>query len=186
MLILIDQDGVLADFETGFHTAWHAGGHAYPALPIDDRRSFYVRDDYPAHLRKTVEAIYMAPGFYRALPAITGAVDAVIELLKMGHDVRICTSPLNHYRHCLPEKYEWVDHHLGPEFVKRLIVTKDKTVVHGDVLVDDKPEVTGTQKPDWCHVVYDQPYNRHVNGARMSWANWQEVLLNSSAPGQRG
>ena len=77
-------------------------------------------------LRETVDEIYTSPGFFRELRPIAGALDAV----------RICTSPLNQYRNCVPEKHEWVERHLGAEFVGRMIVTKDKTLVHGDVLVD--------------------------------------------------
>ena len=78
-------------------------------------------------LRETVDEIYTSPGFFRELRPIAGALDAV----------RICTSPLNQYRNCVPEKHEWVERHLGAEFVGRMIVTKDKTLVHGDVLVDE-------------------------------------------------
>jgi 5'-nucleotidase len=178
MLILIDQDGVLADFDKAFHAAWEALDHPHPAVPPSERRTFYVRDDYPVHLRATVEEIYTSQSFFRNLPPIEGAIEAVRELLALGHDVRICTSPLNQYRHCVLEKYEWVEQHLGVDFVNhRMIVTKDKTLVHGDILVDDKPCVTGVRNPDWWHVVFDQPYNRHVGGARMTWATWREVLL---------
>lgn len=58
-----------------------------------------------------------------------------------------------------------------------MIVTKDKTLVHGDLLIDDKPRVTGTRSPAWQHVLYDQPYNRHVDAQRMTWSTWREVLL---------
>ncbi len=78
-------------------------------------------------LRETVDEIYTSPGFFRELRPIAGALDAV----------RICTSPLNQYRNCVPEKHEWVERHLGAEFVGRMIVTKDKTLMHGDVLVDE-------------------------------------------------
>lgn len=176
MLILIDQDGVLADFERGFYDAWNVSGNGHSALPLHERHSFYVREDYPSHLRKEVEAVYSTPGFYRDLPPIDGAIKAVNDLLSMGHDVRICTSPLNNYRYCLPEKYEWVEQHLGPDLVSRMIVTKDKTIVHGDVLVDDKPEVKGSRVPDWLHIIFDQPYNRHLQGTRISWANWRDML----------
>ncbi len=64
MLILIDQDGVLADFEHGFHAAWQANGYTHPALPIAERRTFYLRDDYPKRLQQEVESIYTAKGFY--------------------------------------------------------------------------------------------------------------------------
>lgn len=175
-LILIDQDGVLADFERGFYAAWQASGHPHPALPLEQRRSFYVRDDYPVELRAEVEAIYTAAGFYRDLPLIAGATEALTALLEQGHDVRICTSPLNQYRNCVPEKYEWIERHLGTEFVTRMIVSKDKTIVRGDVLVDDNPSVKGPCQASWRHVLFDQPYNRHAQAPRMTWASWRDVL----------
>lgn len=175
MLILIDQDGVLADFERGFHAAWKATGHE--PIPLHERQTFYVRDDFPVHLRQEVEAVYLSPGFFRELPPIEGAIDALFELLESGHDVRICTSPLNQYRHCLPEKYEWIERHLGSDFVSRIIVTKDKTLIHGDVLIDDNPKVAGLRTAHWKHIIFDQPYNRHVDGPRMTWKNWREILF---------
>jgi len=183
MLILLDQDGVLADFELAFHKAWSLSGQSNPPLSLENRRSFYVRDDYPAECRGAIEAIYTSPGFYRNLPPIPGAVDAVMELLAAGHDVRIYTSPLTAYRNCVSEKYEWVEQHFGLDFVARLIVTKDKTIVHGDILVDDKPDVTGTRSPDWRHVVFDQPYNRMSRAPRINWTDWRSVLLTSPVQG---
>jgi len=176
MLILIDQDGVLADFERAFHTAWQRAGHDFPAVALERRTSLHVRDDYPQALYGEVEAIYTAPGFYRDLPAIAGALDGMRELLEAGHDVRICTAPLNQYRNCVAEKFEWVEQHLGPGFVDRIILTKDKTVVHGDILVDDNPDIRGSRRPDWRQVLFDQPYNRHLHMPRMSWASWREAL----------
>jgi 5'-nucleotidase len=186
MLILIDQDNVLADFETGFRAAWEASGHPHPALPPHARKSFYVKQDYPAHLAPAVEAIYTAPGFFRALPPLPGALAGIAGLLEAGHDVRICTSPLQAYHHCVTEKFEWVEHHLGLEFVNRIILTRDKTLVHGDSLIDDNPRITGARAPAWRHILYDQPYNRHVPGPRMTWAgmtpdgmkldNWRDLF----------
>jgi 5'-nucleotidase len=61
--------------------------------------------------------------------------------------------------------------------VARIIVSKDKALVHGDVLVDDKPEIKGALTPAWHHVIFDQPYNRQIGGIRMTWENWRNVLL---------
>jgi 5'-nucleotidase len=96
--------------------------------------------------------------------------------------VYICTSPLHHYDNCVLEKFEWVEQHLGREFTSRLILSRDKTLVHGDVLVDDNPSVTGVRTPTWRHVVFHQNYNRTVMGPRMTWQSWREVLL-GEAPG---
>jgi 5'-nucleotidase len=177
MILLLDQDNVLADFETGFPTAWIARFPGIPPAAEADRRSFQVRDDYPSHLRCEVDAIISSPGFYRNLPVMQGAAEAVVELLQKGIDVFICTSPLSQYQNCVLEKYEWVEEHLGTEFTKRVILTRDKALVRGDILVDDKPEIRGLAAPQWRHVLYDQPYNRRCPGPRMTWSNWREALV---------
>lgn len=40
-------------------------------------------------------------------------------------------------------QYRWVEKHLGPQFVERIILTRDKTVVLGDLLIDDKDSIQG-------------------------------------------
>ena len=178
MLILVDQDGVLADFEHRLYQTWQQATptHEHPGVAPHERRHFYAKDDYPEHLRDAVQRIYTAPGFFRNLPPIDGALDALQAMLARGHDVRICTSPLTLYQNCVGEKYEWVDRHLGAEWVARMVVAKDKTLVHGHILIDDKPHVTGARTPTWQHVVYDQPYNQQAPGLRLHWGNWQEIL----------
>lgn len=176
MLILLDQDGVLADFERGFYNAWNAMPRPCPAVELAQRQSFYLREDYPASVRADIEAIYTAPGFFRELPPHEGALQGFKAMLERGHDVRICTSPLSNYRNCVAEKYEWVEQHLGLEFVTKIILTKDKTWVRGDVLIDDKPEVLGALQPVWQHLVLDQPYNRRSASTRVHWDNWADVV----------
>ncbi len=176
MFIVFDIDGVLADFDGGFIRAWRQRFPGHPPIPPAERRNFSLLDDYPADQMTMVQEIYHAKGFFRDLEEIPGAIAAVHELLAMGHDVRLCSAPLTRYVHCVPEKYEWVEQHLGADFIPRLILARDKTWVHGDVLVDDKPEVVGSRTPTWKHVLFDQPYNRHVEGPRMNWSNWKEVL----------
>lgn len=56
--------------------------------------------------------------------------------------------------------------------------------MRGDILIDDKPQITGSLQPVWTHWVYDQPYNRHLSDKRtMSWDNrqsWQGLLGKSN------
>jgi 5'-nucleotidase len=96
-----------------------------------------------------VDAVFLSRGFYRNLPPVPGAIKAVTDLLAEGFGVYICTSPLEQYQHCVLEKYEWVEEHLGSEFTTRVILTRDKTLVRGDVLIDDKPTIGGISTPQW-------------------------------------
>ncbi len=177
MLILIDQDGPLADFERGFLEHWQAQYPGEFSIPMDERREFYLREEYPSHLTAQVDAIYCAPGFYLDLPPTPGCLEALSALAELGHDVRICTSPLSRYDHCVLEKYRWVEKYFGREFTKRIIVTKDKTIVRGDILIDDNPNIAGVYQPAWEHVIFAAPYNKGVTDKRrMNWANWRDIL----------
>jgi 5'-nucleotidase len=98
-------------------------------------------------------------------------------MLDAGHDVRICTAPLSRFTNCVGEKFQWVVNHLGPSWVERIVLTKDKSLVRGDVLIDDKPEVTGSLVPSWQHLVFEAPYNTVAIGRRINWSNWQQVEL---------
>ena len=177
MIILIDQDGVLADFERGFIQAWRQRYPELTLVPYENRKSFYIREDYPPQWRDQAQALYTAPGFIRNLPPVPGAIEAFKELLALGLDLRICTSPLTQFENCVAEKYLWVEKHLGRDATNRLILTKDKTLVRGDLLIDDKPQITGAAKPVWKQILFDAPYNRHeMQSPRLDWSNWRSVL----------
>ena len=177
MLILLDQDGVLADFERAFLAAWRQRYPDIAPVEAENRKSFHLLEDYPPELRAQAEALYTAPGFISNLPPVPGAIEAYRELLALGMDVRICSSPLRQYENCVAEKYQWVERHLGRAATERLILTRDKTLVQGDLLIDDRPRVEGGARPRWRHIIYDAPYNRHETGRpRLTWSNWRNVL----------
>lgn len=176
--ILIDQDGPLADFEGYFLEKWK---ERYPDefyLPLEKRRGFYISLDYPAELKEKVLALQWEKNFILNLPPVSGGVEAVKEMVQEGHDVWICTSPLSAYENCVPEKFSWVEKYFGREFTKKIILTKDKTLIKGDYLIDDKPEITGSMKPNWEHIIFDAPYNKESPGKRLiGWSDWRKVLF---------
>jgi 5'-nucleotidase len=177
MRILIDMDNVISDFERGFLEMWR---EKYPHniwIPIGKRQTFYPTDQYPPKLKEFVEGIYLEKGFHRSLKPVDGSMEALSEMVALGQDIFLCTSPLTRNKYCIVEKYEWVEHYLGKKWIKKIIVTKDKTLIHADILVDDKPEITGVKEPHWEHVIFDQPYNRYVeNKKRINWKTWKKIL----------
>lgn len=176
MLILVDQDGVLADFEAGFLQLWRAEHPDAPYVDLAGRTTWLIKEQYPVAWHAAMDAIHTRAGFFAGLPVMDGAVQAMDALLQAGHDVRICTSPLTRWHNCVAEKHAWVEEHLGPQWVRRIILTKDKTLCAGDVLIDDKPHVTGALVPSWTHLRFDTPFNSAGDHPLLNWQNFEQVL----------
>lgn len=183
-LALIDQDGVVADFERGLLDELSERDGRAPRIEIADRRIFSAREQYEQEFppwHNEVDAIMHAEGFYAGLPEIPGAKKALHQMAEAGHEVFLCTAPLKDSPWCIPEKVGWVMAHLGPEWLPRIIITRDKTLIGARhlpcVLVDDRPEITGLAEPLWTHVLFHAAYNQHEDGPRLScWEDWPDVL----------
>jgi 5'-nucleotidase len=178
MIILVDMDGVIADWEAAFYQKWREAHPEKMYIPLEERKGHYVYTQFPEDHHEDVRSIYRCEGFYRNLLALEGGIEAMLEMKSMGHEVFICTAPMHpRYENCVLEKYHWVNEKLGEEWTSRIVMTRDKTLVKGDILIDDNPDITGAVKPEWEHVVYDQPYNRELKDKRrLTWKNWKEVL----------
>lgn len=177
MIVLVDQDNVLADFDGGFLTEWRRQFPDELFVSFEQRKNFKMYEDYPKELRDKISGVYTTAGFILNLPPLDGALEALTQMIELGHEVRICSSPLSKYQNCVEEKYAWVERHFGKDFVKRVILAKDKTLIKGDVLIDDKPKITGFLNPEWEHIVFDRPWNRTVQDRRrITWQNWKQVL----------
>jgi len=185
--VLVDMDNTLVDWDAEFiHRFAVATGR--PITEVDEmvrkRAKFEIEENFEASDRQKVLDVITSPGFYESLEPYPGAVEALKQLLEAGADVKLVTAPHPACAgSCAREKFLSVERHLGVEWLERLIITRDKTHVQGDILVDDKPKVSGCQPTRWTHVLFDQSYNRGVEGKpRMpSWSSWQTVLASALA-----
>jgi len=181
--ILVDQDGVIADW-SGTYDAFL--DEHYPDLPIPrtiEQRGFDLTAGLNDECRAAVTFVMEHPEFYVRLEPIAGAVDALHGLVDAGHHVSIVTSPWVSNPRCASAKLDWLERHIGPGWARRAVITADKTVVRGDVLIDDKPVVSGNWTPTWRHILFDAPYNRGDDArpstarVRMTgWGRWRDAL----------
>ncbi|KAL2298876.1 hypothetical protein Nmel_014484 [Mimus melanotis] len=259
--VLVDMDGVLADFEGGFLKKFRARYPNKPYIALEDRRGFWVSEQYGRlgpELSEKAISIWESKNFFIELDPLPGAVEAVKQMANLADtDVFICTSPIKKYRYCPYEKvsrpkfqlpphprypvkaskfiplmnllreisslcggqgffhstkkplapsislpyahqpslafqYAWVEKHFGPEFLEQIVLTRDKTVVSADLLIDDRPDITGAeQNPTWEHVLFTACHNKHLQlkppSRRLhSWSDDWKAILDSKRlpPGQ--
>ncbi|XP_015670531.1 5'(3')-deoxyribonucleotidase, cytosolic type [Protobothrops mucrosquamatus] len=185
--VLVDMDGVLSDFEGGLLRDFVASYPEEPRVELAQRKGFLALDQYRRlreDLGEKIASVYESPGFFLSLQPIPGAIEAMHEMNQMPNtDVFICTSPIRKYEYCVLEKYRWVAQHLGPNFVGRIILTRDKTVVSADLLIDDKDTIKGVEpNPSWEHILFSCCHNKHLKlqppRRRLeSWTDdWKAIL----------
>lgn len=178
-IVLVDMDNTIVDYDTEFARRWL---QLYPndsTERIRRRQFFEMEKNFPPNLQADVKRVIAQPDFFRSLKPYDGAIEALREMHAVGLHVMLCTSPsLFQMETCAAGKYAWVREYLGEEWMPRLVITRDKTVVRGRVLIDDKPVMRGAcERPEWTQVLFEQPYNVKVDKPRIkSWRHWRPIL----------
>jgi 5'-nucleotidase len=191
-IILLDQDGVLADYGKGLYALWEK---KYPkqyrdySLPLDSFTCMSTEKMYEKckEARENLLEIKNSTGLFASLPLVEGAKEA-IETLSSLYDVYICTMPRRYaMAECIKEKIEWVEKHLGQSFVEKMIFTRDKTLIKGSVLIDDNPMIgEGKGEKEWTHIVYERPYNKHLTSLpRLTWKGKYKECIEENIYGKK-
>lgn len=177
MIILIDMDDVIVEFEKKIIELVINENTENKKLFERKRSKFKLDEEYP-ELKDLIKKIKNKDDLLEEIEPVKGALEAIKEMKEKGYEIFICTSPLTNYNSVL-NKYKWVEKNLGLEWTKKIILTKDKTLIKGNFLIDDNPEIKGIKIPEWEHIIFDRPYNRHIkNKKRINWNNWRNILNN--------
>lgn len=166
--VLLDMDGVLCNFEGHMLRLFREKFPEEPYVDLEKRNTFFMHEQFEKlkpGLGKKIKDIMHEPEFFLTMPEITGAVAAAKEMSTLpGIDAFICTSPITEPRYCAPEKYKWIQKHFGDSWVHRTILTSDKTLINGDILIDDRHFITGVVSPtSWDHILFSQCHNKHLD-----------------------
>lgn len=163
----IDMDGVLADIETHLLN-WYEKNYGLKLGPeiflgIPESEAFPDKDA----LLKFVHT----PGFFRTLPVMEGAVDAV-KKLSADFDIYIVSAAME-FPLSLFEKREWLAEHFPFISWTNIIFCGDKSIVGTDYLIDDH-----CKNLDHCKgtpIMFTAGHNtNHNHHTRAN--NWQEVM----------
>lgn len=188
-IALIDMDGPLADFDPQVYALCEDLG-----FPLHDgevsienpcsRHRFLTACMAPEHA-DAVRHIINTSRWFRDLPPTPGAQEWLPRLAEVA-EVWICTKPLEQNHTCRDDKAAWLREHLGQEWEDRLIIAPDKSLVHGDVLLDDAIKPEWFARASWEPVVFPCPFNgqgsKWENVRRWTWGDPIEDLLPSLRP----
>lgn len=122
--------------------------------------------------------IYKSENFFFELQPITGSIENIMKLMQK-YDVFFCSSPTNKNENSIRDKYKWINKYFGKEHTKKIICTKDKTLIYGDILIDDKVLITGVMKPMWKHIVMNtlDNYDIDLTGLNKQRLNsWNDII----------
>lgn len=180
VILLMDMDGVLADWTKRVLQTY---AERYPDRFVpkqEDVTQFFIEGLFPEEHQEDLLAIPREKGFYLSLDPIAGAIEALKDIENNCLDFIepfLCTAPELEFEElmCHSEKAQWVQAILGDFWLKRLIITKDKTLVIGDYLIDDKPEIKGVLKPAWQQIHLKQPYTSKDAESVFKWSEWNDL-----------
>jgi 5'-nucleotidase len=111
------------------------------------------------------------PGFFRTLPLIPGAVEAVQRLM-VNFDVYIVSAAME-FPLSLYEKKLWLEEHFPFISWKNIIFCGDKSVINTDYLIDDHPKNLDSHKGK--PIMFTAGHNRnHTKHIRVN--NWDEAV----------
>lgn len=109
MRIFIDMDDTLCDYQSAYERLRHT-------------------TDYPQSV----------DGFWLSLEPLSLAIETMHWLAELpAISVYILTAPSVHNPNCYTEKRLWVEKHLSIDWAHRLIISTDKGLLRGDLLIDD-------------------------------------------------
>eukprot|EP00746_Dinoflagellata_sp_MGD_P078934 gnl/MRDRNA2_/MRDRNA2_31535_c0_seq1.p1 gnl/MRDRNA2_/MRDRNA2_31535_c0~~gnl/MRDRNA2_/MRDRNA2_31535_c0_seq1.p1 ORF type:complete len:359 (-),score=58.72 gnl/MRDRNA2_/MRDRNA2_31535_c0_seq1:3-1079(-) len=169
-IILVDMDNTLNNFNQQVcRKAAEALG-----LPEPIAKSTRVVDDFAPEHDRAIKDIYQAEGLTLELDPVNGAIDAVHTLVEEHHVFIVTAPPMSDFS--LGEKVEWVrtrfEERLTKKLSSRVLVTHQKTLIAGDILVDDAPNPLGSKAlpPTWKHLAFEQPWNTQC-AERVNWSN---------------
>lgn len=111
------------------------------------------------------------PGFFRDLPLMPGAVDAVKKLME-DYEVYI-VSAATEFPLSLFEKLEWLSEHFPFISWRNVVLCGDKSIINTDYMIDDH-----CKNLDYCPgkaIMFNAHHNMHEH-QHVRVHNWDEVL----------
>lgn len=164
--IAIDMDGVIADTVAQF-IKWYEQQFGKRIK----REAFDGVPESEGLPNGAVRKFVYTPGFFRTIPVMEGAVEAVLELMK-NFDVYIVSAAVE-FPQSLLEKYEWLQENFPFISWRNIIFCGDKSIIGTDYMIDD--HVKNLDSYTGIPILFSAGHNLGIDRhKRMN--NWKEVI----------
>ncbi len=172
MIILVDADGVL---ENHTHVWIEMLNEKYGrTVKYDDVKDWNMGKAYPGLTRDQIYDIELDDRMYDLMQPLDGAKECLEKLLENNNEVYVVTS--TPYK-ALKSKLEKVLFRYYPFLKwKDIIVTSNKKLIKGDVLIDDG--VHNLLEGDYKKILVSTPYNESFDAEAnniIRVKNWKEI-----------
>jgi 5'-nucleotidase len=185
--VLCDMDSVIAEL----NPKWYAAANADHGsnVCVADVTDWDTSKFFPCG--KGIFEYLGRPGFFRDLPVMPGAYDALKAIHDAGHEVILLTACS--WAEAKKDKTLWVEEHFP--FLSGQLIMVDRRVpkdaIRGDVLIDDGPHnIIGYKQayPNAFTIMFEYPYNGHARAyasvipgsytdMAATWARTKQIVL---------
>jgi 5'-nucleotidase len=164
--LAVDMDGVIADTIANFIT-WYERDYGVRI----ELEAFEGKPEAEGLPDNMVRKYVVTPGFFRSVPVMKGAREALLELSEI-FDIYIVSAAME-FPQSLFEKYEWLKEHFPFISWRNIIFCGDKSIISTDYLIDDH-----VKNLDVCKgktLMFTAGHNAGINHhTRVN--NWNEVI----------
>lgn len=159
------MDGVLADiYQQAIEFEFAESGKRIRIEDVHGKDEIVAFPNAARHVRQK--------SFFRTAPVMDGSFE-VMKKLYETYEVFIVSAAME-FPNSLEEKYDWLEEHFPFISWKRIVLCGSKTVVHGDILIDDHFKNLDPFKNRT--LLFTQPHNKEVTNSRHERVNnWDEI-----------
>ncbi|HZA75382.1 MAG TPA: hypothetical protein VE623_03230 [Acidimicrobiales bacterium] len=176
----VDLDGVCGDYTGALREiVARERGVGVESLPLERSWDFREWGLAPAEFERLHQAAVLEHRIFRTMPAFDGVAEVLWRLSDAGVWIRIITHRLYvNWGHAtaVADTVDWLDATNIP--YRDLCFLGAKPQVEADCYVEDAPHNVVALRATGAHViVFDQPYNRDVEGPRATdWAGVEDLV----------
>ena len=158
-ILLLDMDGPLAAFDQAFLSFVRRMRFTIDLDGLDDpRRQRFMTQNMPIHAEREYARKHVdTTRWFLELTPTEGAIRGVRQL-EEHFDVWVCTKPLEANVNCRDDKARWL-RNFFPQLEPKLIIAPTKSLIHGDILLDDAPKFDCMEMATWKPVLFPDVFN---------------------------